>query len=70
MRASFSHDVSIRAQGLDKRFTKKAAEFVKSVLEEALGESIRSKESVDIELLKRFKNVYISDGSVITQPDE
>jgi len=40
VRAGFSHDLTITAQGLDKRFTETAASFVKSVLEEALGQAL------------------------------
>jgi hypothetical protein len=36
-RLGFSHDITLSAQGLDKRFSEKEAGFVKSVLEEALG---------------------------------
>lgn len=70
MRAGFSHDVAISAQGLDKRFTRTAAGFVKSVLEEALGQVIKAGTAVDVEILQRFSHVYIADGSVITLPDE
>lgn len=70
MRSGFSHELTISAQGLDKRFTQKAASFVKSVLEEALSEAIQAKQSVDIEILKRFSHVYVADGSIITLPDE
>jgi hypothetical protein len=70
VRGAVNHDIKISAQGLDKRFTEKAADFVKSVLEEGLKETIQAKESVNIEILKRFKNVYVADGSVITLPDE
>lgn len=70
MRAGFSHDVIISAQGLDKRFTRTAAEFVKRVLEEALGQVIKASTGVEVEILQRFSNVYVADGSVITLPDE
>lgn len=70
MRAGFSHDVRISAQGLDKRFTEKAAEFVKRMLEEALGQVIKASAAVDVEILQRFSHVYVADGSVITLPDE
>jgi hypothetical protein len=70
VRSGFSHDISISAQGLDKRFTEKAAGFVKSVLEEALGEAIQAKKAVDIDILNRFSHVYVADGSVIALPDE
>ena len=40
------------------------------MLEEALGEAIQAKKSVDIEILNRFTPVYVADGSVIILPDE
>jgi hypothetical protein len=69
-RAGVSHELTITAQGLDKRFTETAAAFVKSVLEEALGQVVKAKTAVDVDLLNRFSNVYVADGSVITLPDE
>jgi hypothetical protein len=70
VRAGFSHDVIISAQGLDKRFTRTAAEFVKGVLEEALGQVIKASAAVEVEILQRFSYIYVVDGSVITLPDE
>jgi len=69
VRAGFSHDLTISAQGLDKRFTEKAAAFVKSVLEEALGQVVKAKTAVNVDILKRFTNVYVADCSVIALPD-
>ncbi len=69
-RAGFSHDLTISAQGLDKRFTEKAAAFVKRVLEEALGQVVKAKTAVDVNILNRFSHVYVADCSVITLPDE
>ncbi len=68
MRAGFSHDVSMSAQGLDKRFTEKAAGFVKCVLKDALGQVIKASTVVEVEILQRFSNVYVADGSVIPLP--
>ena len=65
MRAGFSHEVIISAQGLDKRFTEKAAEFVKRVLKEALGQMIKANMVVDVEILQWFNHVYVADSSVI-----
>jgi hypothetical protein len=70
VRAGFSHDVIISAQGLDKRFTRTAAAFVKSVLEEVLGQVIKASAAVEVEILQRFSHVYVADSSVITLPDE
>jgi hypothetical protein len=70
VRAGFSHDVILSAQGLDKRFTRTAAAFVKGVLEDALGQVIQASTAVDVEILQRFSHVYVADGSVIRLPDE
>jgi hypothetical protein len=70
VRSGFSHDVILSAQGLDKRFTRTAAAFVKGVLEEALGQVIQASTAVDVEILQRFSHVYVADGSVIRLPDE
>lgn len=69
-RAGFSHELYISAQGLDKRFTDKSGEFVKSVLERALGKVIKAENVVDIEILNRFPAIYVNDCSVIALPDE
>ena len=69
-RAGFTHELHISAQGLDKRFTEKACEFVKSVLEHALSKVIKAEDVVDIEVLNRFSAIYVNDCSVITLPDE
>jgi hypothetical protein len=66
VRAGFSHDVIISTQGLDKRFTRMAAEFVKRVLEEALEQVIKASAEVEVEILQRFSYIYVADGSVIT----
>jgi len=69
-RAGFTHDLHISAQGLDKRFTKEAGEFVKSVLERSLSKAIKAENAVDIEILDRFPAIYVNDCSVIGLPDE
>lgn len=69
-RAGFTHELHISAQGLDQRFTEKACDFVKSVLERALSKVIKAEDVVDIEVLNRFSAVYVNDCSVVTLPDE
>ncbi len=69
-RAGVSHDLRISAQGLDKRFTKKAAAFLKSVLEEAMKQVVVAQRPMAVERLNRFSGVYLSDCSVICLPDE
>ena len=69
-RAGFTHELYISAQGLDKRFTEKSCEFVKSVLERALSKIIKAENVVDIEILNRFPAIYVNDCSVIGLPEE
>ena len=69
-RAGFTHELYISAQGLDKRFTENASEFVKSVLERAVSKIIKAEEGVDIEILNRFPAIYVNDCSTVSLPDE
>jgi hypothetical protein len=61
--------VSISAQGLDQRFTEKAATFLKQVLVAAVEEMIAT-EPVAIPILQRFNGVYLLDSSTINLPSE
>lgn len=70
IRAGFTHDLNISAQGLDQRFTEKSCEFVKSVLERAVSKVIKAENTVPIEILNRFPAIYVNDCSIITLPDE
>lgn len=65
--AALGTDIS--APGLSKRFTRKASEFLRKVLERAVGTVIASN-PVAIPILQRFNGVSIQDSSVITLPDE
>jgi len=60
--------VSITPQGLDKRFTPDAANFLHKVLESAVTTVVES-EPVAIPILQRFNGVFIQDGSTVTLPD-
>lgn len=60
--------VSISAQGLSERFTEAAAIFLKQVLLYATGALSALSAQVPIDLLKRFKGVYIIDTTVIGLP--
>jgi hypothetical protein len=60
--------VSISPQGLDKRFTPDAANFLQKVLETAITNIIES-QPVAIPILQRFNGVFIQDSSTITLPD-
>jgi hypothetical protein len=64
--ASLGFDIT--PQGLSKRFTQEASDFIKETLESAVGIVIESK-PVLIPLLMRFKGVYIQDSSINTLPD-
>ena len=61
--------VSITPQGLEKRFTYEAADFLKHILEDAVGQII-SAQPVGISILQRFHGVYIKDSSIVALPDE
>jgi len=69
-RAGCSHGLKVSAQGLDQRFTAKACEFVKSVLEEGMAQVVTAARAVDIEILNRFEEIHIADCSVIKLPAE
>lgn len=60
--------VSISPQGLDKRFTPDAANFLQKVLESAVATTIEA-EPVAIPILQRFNGVFVQDCSVTTLPD-
>ena len=69
-RAGYSHGLKVSAQGIDKRFTKTAGEFMKSVLEEAVAQVICASSEVNIEILRRFTAVYVADCSTVALPTE
>ena len=60
----------ISAQGLEQRFTRQAAEFVKGVVEEALQRVVQLPGKLPIELLKRFAGVYLLDCTMLNLPEE
>jgi len=60
--------VTITPQGLDKRFTPDAANFLQGILETAVSTVIAA-EPVAIPILQRFNGVFIQDGSTVTLPD-
>lgn len=70
VRSGFSQGLHISAQGLDKRFTETACEFVKSVLERALSKVFCADKNLEIEILNRFTAVYVNDCSIVGLPDE
>jgi len=64
------NDVEISPQGLDKRFTKEAAEFSQEVLSAAVAEVVKAPTDVPVELLARFSAVVLYDTTTINLPDE
>ncbi len=62
-------ELEITPQGLEQRFTKEAADFMKAELEEAIAQVIQA-EPVTIPILQRFKGVYLTDSSTVSLPDE
>lgn len=62
-------ELTITGSGLSQRFTEKAAEFLKQVLEKITKYRMRV-EAADIPLLKRFSAVILEDSSVVSFPPE
>jgi hypothetical protein len=60
--------VGITPQGLEERFSARAAEFMRRLLEEALGMVVAA-HPVAIPILQRFAGVYIQDSTNIPLPD-
>jgi len=60
--------IEITPQGLDYRFNYEASECLKQTLESAAGALIADN-PVAIPILRRFKNVYIQDSSIVVLPD-
>ncbi|MGZ8237071.1 MAG: IS4 family transposase [Methylobacter sp.] len=69
-RAAYTHGLNVSAQGVDKRFTQKACEFMKSVLEEAVAQVIVADDQIDMSLLNHFTAVYLADCSTVSLPAE
>jgi hypothetical protein len=61
--------VCVSRQGIDERFTAKAAQFMESLVKAALQEVVRGKR-VDTPILSRFSKVYVADATIIKLPDE
>jgi hypothetical protein len=60
--------VEITSQGLMARFTRLSSEFMRHLLETAVGYLIASRPAA-VPLLNRFAGVYIQDSTQITLPD-
>jgi hypothetical protein len=61
--------VEISPQGLDERFTRDAAAFLRAVLKRAVHEKAEA-EPVALDLLSRFEGVFLLDASQVTLPAE
>lgn len=61
--------LEISSQGLNKRFTKESAEFLKRILLRMIEFRVRGK-SAEHPLLDRFSHVYVEDSSVVTLSDQ
>lgn len=64
-----SSQVAISRQGLEQRFTARAAFFMEQMVGEAVKLVVRGPR-VEQALLRHFKGVYLLDSSVIVLPDE
>lgn len=62
--------LQITAQGLEQKFSEHSAKFMQALLEQAVNQLIKTSLDKDIELLNRFQQIHIQDGSVIGLPDE
>jgi len=61
--------LKITPQALDKRFTEKAADFLKRILESTV-EIVITVNPQAIPIMQRFNGVYIQDSSTIVLPNE
>ena len=61
--------VCVSRQGVDDRFSASAAQFMKSLVKEALACVVRGKR-VETPILSRFSKVYLADATTINLPDE
>ena len=62
-------EVSITASGLSQRFSKKAATFMRRLLERLAQVQLQA-EAVEVPLLRRFRAVIVEDSSTVLLPDE
>ncbi len=62
--------VEISPQGIEQRFTPKAAEFLKRVLAESMKLVVMKQRSEIASLLGKFQGTYLQDSTVISLPKE
>ena len=60
----------ITAQGLEQKFGPASARFMQALLDVAVKQMVQSSPGIDLNLLNRFSEIHIQDGSVIGLPDE
>jgi hypothetical protein len=60
--------VSVSRQGLEERFTPRAAEFLRQMVEASMRCVLQTR-SVPTALIKRFNGVYVEDSTIVMLPD-
>jgi len=65
-----SLEMPITAQGIEQRFDKDSADFLKLVLERALTIKLKGVDEQNVPLFKRFRAIHIRDSSIISLPEE
>ncbi len=65
-----SLEMPITAQGIEQRFDKSSADFLKLVLERALTIKLHGVDEQNVPLFKRFRAIHIRDSSIISLPEE
>lgn len=62
--------LQISGQGLEQKFSPASAKFMQALVEQAVKQLVQSSPGIDLDLLNRFSQIHIQDGSVIGLPDE
>lgn len=62
--------ISMTAQGMEQRFNEKSADFMRKLLEYAVGLAITPQQIENDTLLMKFTGVYLRDSTVILLPRE
>ena len=62
--------LQITGQGLEQKFSPASAKFMQALLGQAVKQLVQSSPGIDLDLLNRFSQIHIQDGSVIGLPDE
>ncbi len=68
-RTAALQQLPISPQGLDKRFTETAGNFIRAVLEQAIAQAIQADHPVPWALCQRFSSVYTEDSTQVALPD-